>query len=88
MLERAPTDLTGQPMEALVAPECQANFRRALAAARSDNTMERIDLPLLHRDQENRVPVVLRVRALKDTVHGLSGYRISTLHHVAHSDAV
>jgi PAS domain-containing protein len=85
LLDRAPTDLAGQAMEALVAPECQAHFRQALAAARRDNAIERVDLPLLHHDQENRVPVVLRVRALKDTVHGLSGYRVSTLHHVAHS---
>lgn len=84
LLDRAPTDLTGQAMEALVAPESQAHFRQALAAARRDNAIERVDLPLLHHDQENRVPVVLRVRALKDTVHGLSGYRVSTLHHVAH----
>lgn len=79
LLDRAPADLVGQPLEELVAPAFQANFRRALAAARSDSSVERIDLPLIHRDQESEVPVVLRARALKDPVHGLSGFRISTL---------
>jgi len=79
LLDRAPADLVGQPLEELVAPAFQDNFRRALAAARSDSSIERIDLPLIHRDQEAEVPVVLRARALKDPVHGLSGFRISTL---------
>ena len=79
LLDRAPADLVGQPLEELVAPAFQDNFRRALAAARNDSSIERIDLPLLHRDQEAEVPVVLRVRALKDPVHGLSGFRVSTL---------
>lgn len=86
LLDRAPADLAGQPLEALVAPAYQENFRRALAAARSDNSIERIDLSLMHRDLENEVPVVLRVRALKDPVHGLSGFRVSTLHQVAGPD--
>ncbi|MDX1558488.1 MAG: PAS domain-containing protein [Marinobacter sp.] len=79
LLDRAPADLVGQPLEELVAPASQDNFRRCLAAARSDSTIERIDLALIHRDQEAEVPVVLRARALKDLVHGLSGFRISTL---------
>jgi PAS domain S-box-containing protein len=83
LLDRAPADLVGQPLEELVAPAFQSNYRRALAAARSDRTIERIDLPLLHRNQEAEVPVVLRVRALKDPVHGLSGFRISTLQRLA-----
>ncbi|MCD1646199.1 PAS domain-containing protein [Marinobacter adhaerens] len=83
LLDRAPADLVGQPLEELVAPAFQSNYRRALAAARSDRTIQRIDLPLLHRNQEAEVPVVLRVRALKDPVHGLSGFRISTLQRLA-----
>lgn len=79
LLDRAPAELVNQPMEELVVPASQDNFRRALAAARSDRSIERIDLSLLHRDQETEVPVVLRVRALQDPVHGLSGFRISTL---------
>ncbi|WP_372994189.1 PAS domain-containing protein [Marinobacter sp.] len=88
LLDRAPADLVGQPLESLVAPAFQANFRRALEAARSDSSIERIDLLLLHRDQENEIPVVLRVRALKDPVHGLSGFRVSTLHQVASPDRI
>lgn len=83
LLDRAPADLVGQPMEELVAPAFRENFQRALAAARSDRSIERIDLPLLHSNQEAEVPVVLRVRALKDPVHGLSGFRISTLQRLA-----
>lgn len=83
LLDRAPADLVGQPLEELVAPAFQSNYRRALAAARSERSIERIDLPLLHRDGEIEVPVVLRVRALKDPVHGLSGFRISTLQRLA-----
>lgn len=87
LLDRAPADLAGIPLADLVAPDSRVNFNRALAAARTDNTVERIDLALVHRDPEIQVPVVLRVRALKDTVHGLAGYRVSTLHHVASPSA-
>ncbi|KMQ76812.1 PAS domain-containing protein [Marinobacter subterrani] len=82
LLDRAPVDLAGVAFEELVPPGFQDNFRRTLTAARSDSAIERMDLPLLHRDQEHQVPVVLRVRALKDPIHGLSGFRISTLHHL------
>ncbi len=83
LLDRAPADLTGLPFEDLVPLAFQDNFRRTLAASRSDGSVERIDLPLMHRDREHEVPVVLRVRALKDPIRGLTGFRISALHHVS-----
>ncbi|AZT85541.1 histidine kinase [Marinobacter sp. NP-4(2019)] len=77
-LERAPADLSGTPFEDLVAPDNRSNFRRALAAARSEKQMHRIDLALLTADQdENIVPATLRILALQDPVHGFTGYRIS-----------
>ena len=81
LLDRAPADLAGVAFEELIDPGFQENFRRTLTAARIDNAIERMDLPLLHRNQEHQVPVVLRVRALKDPIHGLSGFRMSTLHY-------
>ena len=83
LLDQAPADLVNQPLEELVAPASRDNFRRALAAARSDSSIERVDLSLVHRDQETEIPVVLRVRALKDPGHGLSGFRVSTLQRMA-----
>ncbi|WP_297792747.1 PAS domain-containing protein [uncultured Marinobacter sp.] len=77
-LERAPADLSGTPFEDLVAPEHRANFRKALAAARSEKQMHRIDLALLTADQDaNVVPATLRILALQDPLHGFTGYRIS-----------
>ncbi|EON91878.1 PAS/PAC sensor protein [Marinobacter lipolyticus SM19] len=77
-LQRAPADLSETPFEELVAPEHRANFRKALAAARSEKQMHRIDLELLTADQdENIVPATLRILALQDPVHGFAGYRIS-----------
>ncbi|WP_417568244.1 PAS domain-containing protein [Marinobacter sp.] len=82
LLDRAPTDLTGLVLADLVPLPFQEKLRRTLAAARSDGSIERVDLPLIHRDREHQVPVMLRVRALKDPIHGLSGFRISALRHV------
>lgn len=77
-LERAPADLSGTPFEELVAPDNQANFRKALAAARSEKQMQRIDLALLTADHDgNAIPATLRILALQDPVHGITGYRIS-----------
>ena len=81
LLERAPADLAGQPFEQLIAPPYRENFRRALTAARADQTIERIDLPLRHGGGDRTVNVALRIRALKDPVHGLSGFRLSALPH-------
>ena len=81
LLDRAPADLVGMAFEELVPAGFRDNFRHTLTAARADSAIERMDLPLIHRDQEHQVPVVLRVRALKDPIHGLSGFRMSALHH-------
>lgn len=78
-LDLAPTDMIDQPFEILVAPSSRENFRLALNASRTDYTIQRIDLPLLHRNTDTQVPVILRVRALRDTLHGLIGYRLSAL---------
>ncbi|MBW4934857.1 PAS domain-containing protein [Marinobacter sp. F4206] len=79
LLERAPADLTGEPFERLIASESRENFRRALTAARSDHSIERIDLPLLHRDEETVLNVAMRILALQDPIHGLTGYRLSAV---------
>ncbi|MBW7471563.1 PAS domain-containing protein [Marinobacter sp. F4218] len=76
LLARAPADLIGEPFERLIEPDSRENFRRALTAARADHSIERIDLPLLHRDEETVLNVAIRILALQDPVHGLSGYRL------------
>lgn len=81
LLDRAPADLVGMAFGELVPDDFQDKFSRTLAAARTDSSIERMDIPLIHRDREHQVPVVLRVRALKDPIHGLSGFRMSALHH-------
>ncbi|WP_203299354.1 PAS domain-containing protein [Marinobacter sediminum] len=80
-LERAPADLAGQPFEKLMVANCRENFRRALNAARADQSIERIDVPLHHGDGESTVEVTLRILALTDPVHGLSGFRLSAVPH-------
>ena len=76
LLQMAPADLAGRPFEQLVAPDCLDNFRRTLQASRQEQQIQRIDLKLLDADDQ-RVPVTLRVLALRDTLHGFSGYRLS-----------
>lgn len=76
LLQKAPADLAGLPFEQLVVPDCLDNFRRTLQASRQEQQIQRIDLKLLDADDQ-RVPVTLRVLALRDTLHGFSGYRLS-----------
>lgn len=77
-LERAPADLAGTRFEDLVSASYQPNLQRTLEAARSEKALQRIDLDLLSADPEaNAVPVTLRVLALRDPLHGFTGYRIS-----------
>lgn len=77
-LERAPADLTGTHFEGLVSAHYRSNLQRTLEAARSDKTLQRIDLDLVSADPEaEAVPVTLRVLALRDPLHGFIGYRIS-----------
>ncbi|MGF2734443.1 PAS domain-containing protein [Marinobacter sp. DUT-1] len=77
LLEQAPADLTGQPFQDLVTPPFRDNFQRTLEATRHDNQAQRIDLDLLVRNRDAPLPVAVRIRALKDPVHGLMGYRLS-----------
>lgn len=76
LLHKAPADLAGLPFEQLVVPDCLDNFRRTLQASRQEQQIQRIDLKLLDVDDQP-VPVTLRVLALRDTLHGFSGYRLS-----------
>ncbi|MFO7530025.1 MAG: PAS domain-containing protein, partial [Marinobacter sp.] len=77
LLEQAPVDLTAQPFLDLVTPPFRDNFHRTLEAARHDNQAQRIDLDLRVRNQDAPLPVAVRIRALKDPVNGLMGYRLS-----------
>lgn len=79
LLERAPTDLMGQAFESLIADSYRENFRRTLTAARQDNQAQRIDLDLLSAHDQAPVPVIVRLKALKDPVHGITGYRLSAV---------
>ena len=76
LLQKAPADLSGLPFEELVAPEYLDNFHRTLQAARQEQQIQRIDLKLLDADGQ-QVPVTVRALALRDTLHGFSGYRLS-----------
>lgn len=77
-LERAPADLAGTRFEELVSPPYRTNLQRALEDARTEKTLQRIDLDLLPADPEaSAIPVTLRVLALRDPLHGLIGYRVS-----------
>ncbi len=82
LLRRAPADLSGVPVRSLVAEEFRENFQRALAAAREEHHMARIDLDLLDA-AGMPVAVTLRVLALHDTLHGLVGYRLSLQHRIS-----
>ena len=56
----------------------QEQVDRLLEVARTEKTLQRIDLDLLPADPEaSAIPVTLRVLALRDPLHGLIGYRVS-----------
>lgn len=76
LLQKAPADLSGHPFEELIDPACLDNFHRTLQTARQERTIQRIDLDLLDANRQP-VPTTLRVLALRDTLHGFSGYRLS-----------
>ncbi|MEP1214349.1 MAG: PAS domain-containing protein [Marinobacter sp.] len=76
LLQKAPADLSGLPFDELVVPDYLDNFHRTLQAARQEQQIQRIDLKLLDTNRQ-RVPVTVRVLALRDTLHGFSGYRLS-----------
>lgn len=77
LLAQAPADLAGQQFLDLVTPPFRDNFQRTLKAARHDNQAQRIDLDLRVRNRDVPLPVSVRIKALKDPVHGLLGYRLS-----------
>lgn len=79
LLGRAPSDLVDQPFTELVPEPDRRRFSQCLEAARHDQTMARIDLNLLHRNTELAVPMVVRVMALKNPLHGVTGYRLSAV---------
>lgn len=83
LLDYAPADLIGLPFDALIAPPSRDNMNLAMSACRAEQSVHRVDLPLLRKGAESQVPVVLRLRALQDTVHGFVGYRLSALPHSA-----
>jgi PAS domain-containing protein len=79
LLGCAPADLIGQPFDRLAEPSCRDNVKRTMNAARAEQAIQRIDLSLLHKNTEDLVSVVLRVRAQQDPVYGFTGYRLSAL---------
>lgn len=79
LLGHAPSDLVDQPFSELIPEPDRLRFNRCLEAARRDQTMARIDLNLLHRNTELTVPMVVRIMALKNPLHGVTGYRLSAV---------
>ena len=77
MLGQAPSDLDQRVFSDLVAETDQQRFLECLQASRTDDNVARVDLTLTRRDGESAVPVTLRIKALKDAVQGLTGYRLS-----------
>lgn len=77
LLEQAPADLAGQLFTDLVTPPFRDNFLRTLKAARHDNQAQRIDLDLRARNRDAPLPVAVRIKTIKDPVHGVMGYRLS-----------
>lgn len=77
LLGQAPSDLDQRVFSDLVAETDQQRFLECLQASRSDDNVARVDLTLTRRDGESAVPVTLRIKALKDAVQGLTGYRLS-----------
>ncbi|MCG7200107.1 PAS domain-containing protein [Marinobacter pelagius] len=77
LLGQAPADLAGKTFADLVTPPFRDNFHRTLEAARHDNQAQRIDLHLQVRNRDTPQPVAVRLKALKDPVHGLTGYRLN-----------
>ncbi|MEX2474126.1 PAS domain-containing protein [Marinobacter sp.] len=77
-LEQAPADLANSRFEDLVSPDYRANLHRALEAARRERQVQRIDLNLAPASgSEQVIPVTMRVLALRDPLHGFTGYRFS-----------
>lgn len=79
LIGQAPSDLLLHPFDELVAAVDHERFHQCLMATRQEPGVARVDVHLLHRSQTKPVPVVIRVMAVKDPLHGLAGYRLSAL---------
>ena len=77
LLHQAPSDLDQRVFSELVTETDQQRFIECLKASRNDHNVARVDLTLTGRDGESVVPVILRIKALRDTVQGITGYRLS-----------
>lgn len=84
LLGRAPSDLVDQLFTELVPEPDRRRFSQCLEAARHGQAMARIDLNLLHRNTELAIPMVVRVMALKNPLHGVTGYRLSAVSGATH----
>jgi hypothetical protein len=77
VLGRAPSDLTDQPFEQLVSEQDRSRFRESLDSARSEEDLTRTDLVLIGAEDTRPVRVCLRLKPIKDPVHGITGFRLS-----------
>ncbi|MBE02309.1 PAS domain-containing protein [Marinobacter lutaoensis] len=75
-LGRAPSDLAGTPFEALVSAVDRDNFRRTLSEAAATTRPQRLDLRL-RAALAGDLAATVRVKAIKDPVHGLTGFRVT-----------
>lgn len=77
LLGLAPSDLDQRPFSAIVAEADQHRFDECLQASHNDHTVARVDLTLVGHGEQALVPVMMRIKALKDPVQGVTGYRLS-----------
>jgi len=77
LLGIAPSDLINHPFTTLVSEQERTRFSQCLESARREVAIARVDLQLIHQVDQLPVQVVLRVMALRDTVYGLTGFRLS-----------
>ncbi|MBN7768385.1 PAS domain-containing protein [Marinobacter daepoensis] len=77
LLGHAPSDLTNQPFEHLIAPEDVGRFRECLEGARQEGHPARIDLTLSAKNDTDTVSACLRLKTMKDPIHGITGFRLS-----------
>lgn len=76
ILNRPPAELAERPFHACVHEADRANFEAAIASARQDRKMARIDLHLVD-DRDVAVPVTLRITAVIDALSGCTGFRMT-----------
>ncbi|WP_166266884.1 PAS domain-containing protein [Marinobacter caseinilyticus] len=76
LLGKPPAELAEQPFTWWIDESDRSNFNAAVAAARQEKTLERIDLHLLDR-QHQRVSATVRIKAVVDPLSGCTGYRMT-----------